>query len=620
MIVNTIRATAKILFFVFLCIASQLSKANTQRPNILLITADDLGFDDLSMHKHPVVQTPNLDQLASESVQFSDFSVTPVCATTRASLLTGRHFYKTGVSGVHGGRDYLSLEETLVSELFQQHGYATGTWGKWHLGKTEGYLPWDRGFDQAYYAELYQHENNSGFLNGKPVKHDRWVSDVVTDYAIDFMQQNKQQPFFAYVSYLAPHEPWLAPDNYVQPYLDKGERPAIANLYGMIGEMDYHIGRLLDFLDKSGLRDNTLVIFLSDNGPWWDSSNFGAMTKQEWQLRNPSKMNGNKGQSWQNGIRSPLFIRLGKHFKPAVVNRYVNVMDITPTLLAVTDTPVDSNMPLLDGESFLPFLKGQTDGENSRVTYIGSHDVISHKAKFNQWTPIDNHARSEMQYRSQLIGLRTEKYKLLLNPAMDRKGYPAPTNRYLLFDMQEDPLERRNLYGQKPKIAKQMKRQLEQHFSLLLNDPASYAPPVYVVGGKDPVSVINGFGPSNTSGNTTSKAHRLTGLKSLGDSAKYAVSVLKDNQYKIYIKQLNTDAAGLEFKISIQNKSIQSQFNGKLLQEVGTFSLKKGDATLSLEILGNQSIKPWAEVSGLRRIFLVPEDSSVDLSGLKLAN
>lgn len=142
-------------------------KEGDQQPNILLITADDLGFDDLSIHRNPIVTTPNLDSFAAQSVQFSDFAVSPVCSTTRASLLTGRHFYKTGVSGVHGGRDYLNRKETLISDMLQDSGYATGLWGKWHLGKSEGYFPWDRGFDQGYYAELYLTRIVLGFLMDK---------------------------------------------------------------------------------------------------------------------------------------------------------------------------------------------------------------------------------------------------------------------------------------------------------------------------------------------------------------------------------------------------------------------------------------------------------------------
>lgn len=591
-----------------------------ETPNILLITADDLGYDDLAVHNNPVVSTPHLDELAAQSVRFSDFTVTPVCATTRATLLTGRHFYKAGVSGVHGGRDYLNLDETLISDHLQKKGYATGMWGKWHTGKSEGYYPWNRGFDQAYYAELYQHKNTYGFFNGKKIQHTKWVSEVVTDYAIDFIKQNRHKPFFAYVSYLAPHEPWGAPKRFVQPYTKSGFRPAVANLYGMISEMDYHIGRLLEFIEHSGLADNTLVMFMSDNGPWWDSSNHGAMTLKEWIQRNPNNMFGNKGQTWQNGIRSPLFVKMGKHFPPNTVERYVDIADITPTLLDLTNTVPSSQQTAMDGQSFVPFLKGQIGGENNRVTYIGSHDVVSNKPLFNQWTPIDKTARANMHFGLQIIGLRSEQYKLLLNPALDRAGYPQSIDDYLLFDMQKDPFERHNLYQQLPLVANLMRDKLKLEFSDLLNSVYSYKPPVYLIGGTEPMSVVNGFGPSSTSGNTLVKAHVLSGMKKPGDRAEYDLKILEPNRYTVYVKQRNTDAAGLTFSLRLQDNIIHSEFDGSLIQQIGVMTLKQGINKLSLELTGNNSIKPWAQISGLRRIFFVPPHSDVHPSHYPLPN
>lgn len=185
-----------------------------ERPNIVLIMVDDLGYDDLSVHGNPIVETPSLDQLALSSVRFTDFTVAAVCAPTRASVLTGRHHYRTGVSGVHGGRDFMRLEEVLILQVLADHGYATGIWGKWHAGKTAGYLPWDRGFDEGYYAELYVNENSYGYTREGLVKHNKWVSEVITDHAIDFIdRQREEKPFFAYLSFLAPHEPWEAPED-----------------------------------------------------------------------------------------------------------------------------------------------------------------------------------------------------------------------------------------------------------------------------------------------------------------------------------------------------------------------------------------------------------------------
>lgn len=601
--------------FSFQLAATEKSGALSARPNILLITADDMGYDDLSIRQHSFVTTPNLDALANQSVQFSDFAVTPVCSTTRAALLSGRHPYKTGVSGVHGGRDFMQLDETLMSDMLKANGYKTGTWGKWHIGKTAGYFPWDRGFDEGFYAELYRHKNSFGFFNGNKVTHQRWVSEVVTDYAIDFIERSKadKQPFFAYVSFLAPHEPWLAPDTFVAPYQKQGLRPAVANLYGMISEMDHHIGRLLSFLEQANLAQNTLVIFMSDNGPWWDSSNYGAMTKQEWQTRNPSKMNGNKGQSWQNGIRSPLFIKLGNKLPPNVVKRYVAVEDILPTILEITNTKLPTSNKVLDGVSFVPYLKGKLQGENPRNSYIASHDVISNKPRFNQWTPIDETAKKQMVFGEQLIGLRTEKYKLILNPASDQGHYPKATDNFLLFDMQQDPLETTNIYLQKPDIAKNMREQLEAEFDGLVQGNINFKPPVYLINDKQSVSVVNGFGPAKTAGNTLSRAHRLSGMKQKGDSAKYHLDVRTANKFKVYIKQKNNDSAGLEVQLILQNQHIKQQLNGELIQYLGDVTLSQGVTSMTFEVLKNNSIKSWTEISGLRRFYFVPESSDVTL-------
>jgi len=596
-----------------------------KKPNILLITADDMGFDDRSAANHPNIKTPSLDNLSKQSLQFTDFSVTPVCATTRAALLTGRDFYKTGVSGVHGGRDYMHLSETLLSQVLQANNYRTGTWGKWHLGKSKGYLPEDRGFDEAYYAELYRHKNSEGFFNAKAIKHDKWVSEVVTDYAIDFMAQPSDKPFFAYVSFLAPHEPWLAPQKYVQPLLKQGLRPAIANLYGMIEEMDFNIGRLLTFLEKNNLAENTLVIFLSDNGPWWDSSNFGAMTQQEWHARNPSNMNGNKGQSWQNGIRSPLFIRWTNHWKAQEVTRYSDVKDIFPTLIETLNITLAADHKAIDGHSLLPLISANKSYINPRETYIGSHDVISRKALFNQWTPIDDTARSNIHYEDQLIGLRNEQYKLLLNPSVDRQGYPLSVGRYALFDMQADPLEQHNIINKEVDVANQLKKKLHEKFIQLRDSPQSYRAPVFIIDINADVSVINGFGPSKTGGNTTSKAHVLTHLKTTGDFANFDIKVTEKAEFDVYIKQgksgksnKSADSAGLLVMLNANNQKIYHELSEDPIQKVGSLTLNKQTTSITFSVVGNNSYKPWAHISSLRRLFLVPKGKKVDLFNLAL--
>ncbi|UII80374.1 sulfatase-like hydrolase/transferase [Flagellimonas sp. CMM7] len=307
------------------------SEEKSLQPNVLIIQVDDMGYDDLSLHGNPHLETPNLDMLGNESVQFEQFHLQNVCAPSRAALLTGRNYLRTGVTSVHAGRDFMNLDETTIAEIFQNNGYNTGMWGKWRSGKTDGYFPWDRGFDEAYYACLYNYWNNTGLLNGKHTRTEGFTTDALTDMAIDFVTRERNKPFFAYMSHLAPHNPWRAPESYIKKYEDKGLSKPMATLYGMIDNLDHNIGRLLNTLDKKGLTDNTIIVFMSDNGPWIRSYRFG-LTDKEWQLRNPSGFRGNKGENWQNGIKSTLFIKWKNQLNPQKMNHLTKIEDILPSL------------------------------------------------------------------------------------------------------------------------------------------------------------------------------------------------------------------------------------------------------------------------------------------------
>jgi hypothetical protein len=178
----------------------------------------------------------------------------------------------------------------------------------------------------------------------------------------------------------------------------------------------------------------------------------------------------------------------------------------------------------------------------------------------------------------------------------------------LLFDMQNDPLESTNIFASKPEVAETMAGQLEQEFTALLKDSESFSRPVYLIDARQPFSVINGFGPSRTSGNTQSKAHLLTGMKQKGDSADYDIEVLTADTFKVYVKQRNTDGSGLKIQMTVQVQNLVEQLNGELMQYIGKVTLAEG---LS---------RPWAQITGLRRIILVPENSELNPNQFALPN
>jgi len=272
------------------------------RPNIILCITDDQGFGDLGFHGNPDIQTPVMDRLALQSVRFSHFYVSPVCAPTRASLMTGRYSLRTGVYDTYNGGAIMAAEELTVAEVLRSAGYATGIFGKWHLGDNYPFRPQDQGFERSLIHQgggigqvgdvrNYFKYDKSYFdpvllKNSVPVQTQGYCSDVFTDAAIDFIKENRKRPFFLYLSFNAPHTPLQVPDEYYRKYkvlelspdsyprkgrslpdMSEYDKDAARKVYAMVNNIDDNLGRLLRKVESLGLDSNTVVIFLTDNGP-----------------------------------------------------------------------------------------------------------------------------------------------------------------------------------------------------------------------------------------------------------------------------------------------------------------------------------------------------------------
>ncbi len=255
------------------------------RPNVLLILTDDQGYGDVSLHGNPQLQTPAMDRIGREGVRLDRFYVAPVCSPTRASLLTGRYHLRSGIFEMSRREEVLNSDEVTVAELFQKNGYETGLFGKWHLGSVYPETPNGQGFDeffgilgglsQLYFNPVLNH-------NGKEEAHRGYITEILTDAAIDWMdrQIEADQPFFSYVSYNAPHTPGLVEDEYWKPYYDKQIGRWEAVVYGMIEVIDEQIARMLQFLEVKGALEDTIVIFMTDNGPATFRYNAGLREKK----------------------------------------------------------------------------------------------------------------------------------------------------------------------------------------------------------------------------------------------------------------------------------------------------------------------------------------------------
>jgi arylsulfatase A-like enzyme len=336
----------KTSLLVFGVILAQLGAAiAADKPNVVLVITDDQGYGDIAGHGNPIIQTPHLDQLHGEAVRLDDYHVAPTCAPTRAALITGHWTNRTGVWHTIMGRSMLRENEVTIGDIFGDAGYATGMFGKWHLGDNFPYRPEDRGFqevlrhggggvgqtpdywDNAYFDGSYWH-------NSVPVPAKGHCTDVFFDYAKKFIKRNADdgKPFLAYLCTNAPHGPMHAPQKWADLYSeslgaggsDKKGKGSVGNqhYYGMISHIDDNVGRLRDFLEEEGLTDNTIFIFTTDNGTVGAKMFDGGMR-------------GQKGSEYDGGHRVPFFIYWpeGNLTGGRQVETITSYVDVVPTLI-----------------------------------------------------------------------------------------------------------------------------------------------------------------------------------------------------------------------------------------------------------------------------------------------
>ena len=342
-------------------------------PNIIIVMTDDQGYGDLGCHGNPILKTPNLDQLASESVRFTDFHVSPFCTPTRAALMTGNHPGYTGAFRTSSGRTMMHRDEKTIANLFADNGYATGMVGKWHLGDNAPHRPQDRGFQAAvwhrcggvgqasdywgndYFNDTYERVT-PGSQQGKFEKFDGYCTNVWFREGLRFIEKNKDRPFLLYLPTNAPHGPYHVPEKWAKPY-QGNKNVANANFYGMIANIDDNMGVLRTRLNEWGLTDNTILIFMTDNGT-------SAGAKFEGLDSEPVKgynagMRGKKSSVYDGGHRVPFFIHWpnGKLADGKDIDTIAAHIDVLPTLADLCGLAVPEEYDV-DGVSLKPLLDG----------------------------------------------------------------------------------------------------------------------------------------------------------------------------------------------------------------------------------------------------------------------
>lgn len=451
-----IRNTVAVIFLIASTFFSQAAAGRP--PNVILVVTDDQGFGDLGVHGNRWLRTPHLDRFAGQSIELTNFHVSPVCSPTRASLMTGRYNYRTGVVDTFLGRSLMFADEVTLAEMLSGAGYTTGIFGKWHLGDNYPMRAIDQGFREALVLKgggLRQPSDppgGGGYFN-PPLMHNGrleatsgYCSDLFASAAIEFVEQNRSQPFFVYLAFNAPHAPLEVADEECQPYrqmhlsagngASQGHPPdgpfdaeQTAKVYGMITNLDRNFGRLLARLDELKLADDTIVVFLTDNGPQ--------------QVRYNAGLHGRKGSVYEGGIRVPCFVRWpGRLTAGRRIDRLCAHIDLAPTLLDACGVKPPTAVRF-DGRSLWPLLTGETDDGPRRTLFFQWH-------RGNRPQPL------------RACAAVTDRWKLV-QPRGSGDQPPAST-ACELYDLPNDPFEQHDVAAEHPEIVDRLRREYEAWF------------------------------------------------------------------------------------------------------------------------------------------------------------
>jgi arylsulfatase A-like enzyme len=432
------------------------------RPNIVFVLTDDQGYGDISAHGNPILQTPHLDRLRSESVRFEDFHVSPTCAPTRSALFTGRHEFKNGVTHTILERERLTPAAVTLADVLRDAGYATGIFGKWHLGDETEYLPGERGFDevfihggggigQVYPGSCGDAPGNTYFdptiwHNDRFVKTSGYCTDVFCRRAIEWMDARRKAgtPFFAYIPLNAPHAPYIAPPEDAAVYADRVSAPQTAAFFGMIRNIDDNLGRLLAALHGWGIEEDTLVIFMNDNGTAAGEAVFNA------------GMRGKKGTAWLGGTRAASFWRWPGTLAPAASGAVTAHVDVFPTLAEIAGAKLAPDVAKqVEGRSLVPLL------EDPRATWPDRH-LFTHLGRWPRYAD-PNESKFTM------AAVRNKRWALV-----SERGGREPD--WELFDLGADYGQRTNLAEQHPEVVRELAaafdRWWDECLPLMVNEKA----------------------------------------------------------------------------------------------------------------------------------------------------
>lgn len=485
------------------------------RPNIVFILTDDQGYGDLGCHGNPVLQTPNLDRLHDQSLRFTNFHVGPTCAPTRSGLLTGHHANSTGVWHTVGGRSLLRGNETTLANVFAEKGYRTALFGKWHLGDNHPYRPQDRGFETVVchggggISQVPDHWGNDYFddtymVNGVPTAFEGYCTDVFFRQARNYITEHQHEPFLCMITCNAPHNPYNVEAKYSQPYRDRVSVDR-ANFYGMISNIDENVGQLDELLSELGLRDNTILIFMTDNGT--------SMVDDD---MHTCGLRGSKNSEYDGGHRVPFFIRWpnGDFKPPSDIDQLAAHVDFMPTLMDLCGIdPAQYSQLNFHGQSLKPLMYGESASWPER-TLVTDSQRLPYPTKWRKSAVMTQHWR-------------------LINGAE-------------LYDIEQDRGQTQDISDQHPQVVKELRDAYEQWWELV-SQQFDEAIPIAIGGVDEPIRLTahdwrhpddpvftDPFVPENNDYLVYDQAHIREGT---GQNGYFEIDVQKPGRYTFELQR-----------------------------------------------------------------------------------
>ncbi|MFU8779816.1 MAG: arylsulfatase [Kiritimatiellia bacterium] len=418
-----------------------------KRPNIVFVLTDDQGYGEIGAHGNAYIQTPHLDRMHGQSVRFTNFHTGTTCAPTRAGLLTGHNCNSTGVWHTIGGRSLLRADEWTLADAFKEAGYRTGHFGKWHLGDATPFRPHERGFEYSvahwgggigntadhwgndYYDDTYS-------VNGEPVQFEGFCADVFFSEGMKFIERHKDEPFFCYIASNTPHSPWNIEDKYKAIYKDVAPSDQRARFYGTVTNVDENVGRLRARLDELGLADNTIVIFMSDNGSGGGVTCDARGFVEEGPCNFNAGMRGTKVWEYEGGHRVPFFLFDPRQDRPAGgdVSTLTSYIDFMPTLLDLCGVDVPAARTF-HGQSLKPLIDGENGGHWEERILVTDTQRVARPVKWQK--------SCVMQNRWRLINGRE------------------------LYDMSRDPGQRDDIAAKHPDVVTALREGYEAWWDLV---------------------------------------------------------------------------------------------------------------------------------------------------------